>query len=104
MIEGLFTIARGFRHRFPEGNHPYQIMTRLLEESGELAQQVSHFENSGVKRQKYGEPDPHKLAKEIMDVLGAAAQAAIYYGVEQEVESLLDERYQRLKSEGHITE
>jgi NTP pyrophosphatase (non-canonical NTP hydrolase) len=32
-------------------------MTRLLEECGELAKEVNHFEGTGIKRQKYGEPD-----------------------------------------------
>lgn len=37
MLEKLFAITRGLMHRFPYGNDPFQIMTRLLEESGELA-------------------------------------------------------------------
>jgi NTP pyrophosphatase (non-canonical NTP hydrolase) len=102
MIEPLFGIARGMDHRFPEGNEPFQIMPRLLEESGELAQQVNHFEDTGVKREKYGLPDRVKLAKEVMAVLRCAAQVAVYYGIEQEVEGLLDQSFQWLKSEGHI--
>ncbi len=103
MLEQLLILAQGFNHRFPDGNEPYQIMTRLLEESGELAQQVNIFEGAGVKREKHGEPDRAKLAKEIKDVLLAALQTCIYYGVEAEVEATLDYSYQRLKSEGHIT-
>ena len=101
-INLLFIIARGMEHRFPEGNEPFQMMTRLLEESGELAQQVNHFENTGIKRLKYGPPDRAQLAKEVMQVLRCTAQVAVYYGVEQEVESELYQAYQRLKSEGHI--
>jgi NTP pyrophosphatase (non-canonical NTP hydrolase) len=41
--------------RFPDGNQPFQIITCLCEEAGELAQVVNHFEGS-VKRQKMGEP------------------------------------------------
>src|SRR5512142_1108662 len=104
MIEQLITIARGMNHRFPRGNEPFQIMTRLLEEGGELAQQVNHFENAGVKRDKYGEPDRKKLAKEIMDVLRGAMQVAVYYHVEEELEAALELTYQRLKAEGHISE
>ena len=104
MIEKLLAIAKGFHHRFPDGEGPYQMMTRLLEECGELAQQVNHFENSGVKREKYGETDPKKLAKEIMQVMGCAASVAIYYGVEEELEAAMELTYQRLKAEGHIQE
>ena len=102
MLEQLLTIARGMAARFPEGNDPYQMMTRLLEESGELAQQVNHFEGSGVKREKYGEPDRKKLAKEAMDVLRCAAGVVAYYGIDAEVEELLLQSYQRLYQEGHI--
>lgn len=104
MIEKLLSIAIGFDRRFPNGHSPFQIMTRLLEESGELAQQVNHFENQGVKNEKYGPPDREKLAKEVCDVIGAAVQAGVYYGVEKEMEARLELTYQRLKAEGWIVE
>jgi predicted enzyme related to lactoylglutathione lyase/NTP pyrophosphatase (non-canonical NTP hydrolase) len=102
MLEKLLTIAEGFKRRFPEGDDPFQMMTRLLEECGELAQVVNHFEGTGVKREKYGEPDTAKLAKEVMDVLGCALQVALHYGVTDDVEALLADRHQRLTREGFI--
>jgi len=45
------------------------MMTRLLEEAGEPAQQINHFENTGIKRAKHGEPSKAKPAKEVQDVL-----------------------------------
>jgi formate hydrogenlyase subunit 6/NADH:ubiquinone oxidoreductase subunit I len=42
-------------------------MARLLEERGELAEQVNHFEGTGVKRDKHGRPDKAKLAKEVQE-------------------------------------
>jgi predicted enzyme related to lactoylglutathione lyase/NTP pyrophosphatase (non-canonical NTP hydrolase) len=104
MLEELLTITEGMRRRFPDGNEPFQIMTRLLEECGELAQVVNHFEGTGVKREKYGEPDTAKLAKEVMDVLGCALQVALHYGVTDDVEALLADRHQRLTREGFIPE
>jgi NTP pyrophosphatase (non-canonical NTP hydrolase) len=104
MLEKLLVLTRGMNHRFPRGNDPFQMITRLLEESGELAQQVNHFEGTGVKREKYGQPDRKKLAKEIMDVLRCTLQVAVYYGVEAEVEAALNESYRRLELEGHIEE
>lgn len=104
MLERLLTTVEGMRRRFPEGNDPFQIMTRLLEECGELAQIVNHFEDTGVKREKYGEPDTAKLAKEVMDVLGCALQVALHYDVTDAVEVLLEDRQQRLTSEGFIAE
>jgi|GEM_PF-108924 len=104
MLEKLLVITEGLNRRFPDGNDPFQMMTRLLEECGELAQMVNHFESTGVKREKYGEPDTAKLAKEVMDVLGCALQVAVHYNVTGDVEALLADRYQRLTREGFITE
>ncbi len=102
MLEKLFVITRGYIHRFPAGKEPFQIMTRLFEEGGELAQQVNHFEGAGVKREKHGEPDRKALAAEIAHVVHCALQVAVYYGVEQEMEEVLETAYQRLRAEGHI--
>jgi NTP pyrophosphatase (non-canonical NTP hydrolase) len=102
MLEKPFQVAQGYSHRFPEGNDPFQIMTRLLEESGELAQQVNHFQGSGVKRAKHGKPDRADLAKEVRQVVCAALQVAVYYGIEHEVEAELEWAYRRLVEEGHI--
>jgi NTP pyrophosphatase (non-canonical NTP hydrolase) len=89
-------------HRFPDGHDPFQIMTRLLEECGELAQQVNHFQSSGVKRERHGEPNREALAKEVRQALIGVLQIAIYYGIEDEVEASLEGSYQRLVQEGHI--
>jgi len=104
MLEKLLVITDGLNRRFPDGDDPFQIMTRLLEECGELAQTVNHFEATGVKREKYGEPDTRKLAKEVMDALGCVLQVALHYGITDEVEALLEDRHRRLTREGFITE
>ncbi len=98
----LYPVTLGLNRRFPQGNEPFQIMTRLLEESGELAQEINHFEGTGIKRQKYGEPDKNHLAKEVMDVLRCTVQVALYYGIEAELEETLLSSYERLKQEGHL--
>jgi NTP pyrophosphatase (non-canonical NTP hydrolase) len=103
-LEKLYAITHGLNQRFPDGNDPFQMMTRLLEESGELAQMVNHFEGTGVKREKYGSPDRSKLAKEVMDLLRCALQISIYYRVEGELEQKINESYEKMKAEGLIKE
>ena len=77
-------------------------MTRLLEESGELAQMVNHFEGAGIKREKYGEPDKAKMAKEIMDLLRCGLQIAIHYELEGDLEKTIEESYEKMQLEGLI--
>jgi NTP pyrophosphatase (non-canonical NTP hydrolase) len=99
MLQELFAIAQDLNRHFPDGNEPYQIMTRLLEECGELAQQVHHFERKAPKLQKYGEPNNAKMAKEVKDVIRAALQIALYYGIEKQVEETFAQSYQAIKKE-----
>ncbi len=72
-------------------------MTRLAEECGELAAQINHFEDSGVKRKKHGEPDRSKLAKEVQDVIRCALQIATYYQIEADLERSINNSLQQMR-------
>jgi len=101
-MEKLYLLAEGLNKRFPNGNGPYQIVARLAEECGEVAGEIAHWENSGVKRQKRGEPSKEALAGEIKNVLSCAMQIAIYYGIQDEVQLSIDKSLAMLREEGHI--
>lgn len=98
----LHFIVDGLNKRFPNGNTPFQIVARLCEEAGELAKAVNHFEGTGIKAQKYGEPNREALAKEVQDVIRAALSIAHYYGIEAELQDSIDDSYAKLVDEGHI--
>lgn len=104
MLDKIITMAQGMNKRFPEGNTPFQIATRILEECGEVASEVNHFENSGTKSLRHGEPSKEKLASEIKDAMNALMQLALYYGVEDELEASIEKSMRSLTSEGYITE
>lgn len=93
MLEQLNVINQALRERFPTGNDPYQIMTRLLEECGELAQMVHHFEGAGVKRDKHGEPNREHFAKEAQDVLRCVLQLVDHYQLQSELEASVARSY-----------
>lgn len=81
-MERLYRMAEAYGRRFPDGVDPYQMATRLLEECGEVAREVNHFENSGLKRAKYGEPSRENFTNEIRQSLVGLIQLASYYGLE----------------------
>jgi len=98
----LYALAEGLNKRFPDGNETYQMATRLAEECGEVAAEICHWESSGIKRKKRGEPSKVSMAGEIKNVLSCATQIAIYYGVQDELRQSIDASLERLKAEGHI--
>ena len=102
MLDKALIMAKGMNNRFPDGNSPYEIMTRLLEECGEVAAEVNHFENSGTKCQRHGEPSKEKLAGEVRDVLNAVMQLIIYYDIEEDVKQAIETSISCLTAEGHI--
>ena len=101
-MDRLYKMAEGYNKRFPEGVNPFQMATRLLEECGEVAGEVNHWENTGIKRQKHGEPEKDKLANEIRQALSALIQIAAYYNIEDELDKSIEESLERMKNEGLI--
>ncbi len=102
MIEKLYKIAEGLNHRFNDGDDPFYIVTRLAEECGEVASQVSHFERKGVKTLKLGSPDRAAFAKELQDVMRAVVQLAIHYELEEELAASIEKSYQEIVIQGLI--
>lgn len=97
LYEELNEIVELLDRRYPNGKDIFQRVTRLAEETGELAQAVNHIEGTGIKREKYGEPDMKHLAKEVQDVMRAALGIAQHYGIEKDLEQSIHEALHQLR-------
>ena len=89
-MERLYKMVEGYCKRFPQGVEPYQMVTRILEECGEVAKEVNHFEDSGIKRLKYGEPNKDKLANEVRQAVVSLMQIVVYYNIKNEFENSIE--------------
>ena len=89
-MQQLFEMAQGSVNRFPDGFEPFQIVTRLLEECGEVAAEVDHWEDSGVKQRKYGRPKKERLADELRQAMNALLQLAMYDHVERQLQQAVE--------------
>ena len=98
----FYKMVEASNKRFPKGVEPFQMATRLLEECGEVAKEINHWEDSGIKRQKYGEPNKEDLANELRQSMVELFKIAAYYSVEKELEESIDQSLQRSKKEGLI--
>lgn len=101
-MKRFYLMAEASNRRFPEGVDPWQMATRLLEECGEVAKEINHWEGSGIKRQKYGEPSPEKLAGELRQAITELVKIASYYGVEAELDEAIEASLARSRAEGLI--
>jgi len=103
-MDKLYKLAKGYMKRFPKGVEPYQMVARCLEECGEVASEVSLWEDSGIKRQKHGEPKKEDLAGEIKQAMAALVQIAVYYHVEDELAVSIQKSLDAMEKEGLFIE
>ena len=101
-MERFYQMVEASNRRFPEGVEPFQMVTRLMEECGEVAAEVNLWEGSGLKRQKHGEPRKENLANEIRQAMVELAKIARYYHAEQELEDSIARSLARSRAEGLI--
>lgn len=101
-MQRFYKMVEASNNRFPEGVEPYQMATRLLEECGEIAAEINLWENSGVKRQKHGEPKKENIANEIRQAMVELVKIAQYYHVEEELDASIQASLARSKVEGLI--
>lgn len=98
----FYKMVEASNKRFPDGVEPFQMITRLLEECGEVASEVNLWENSGLKRLKHDEPQKEDLANEIRQAITELFKIAQYYHVEHELEDSINASLTRSKAEGLI--
>ncbi len=101
-MERFYQMVKASNRRFPEGVEPYQMATRLLEECGEVAAEINLWEDSGIKRQKHGEPQKENIANEIRQAMVELVKIAVYYHVEEELDASIRQSIERSKREGLI--
>ncbi|MCX5269501.1 MazG nucleotide pyrophosphohydrolase domain-containing protein [Streptomyces sp. NBC_00199] len=96
-------IAAGAIERFPRHNDIFHLVSRLAEETGEVAQQINHLEGMGVKRERHGEPDVGDLAEEILDVVRCAVTIALHYHCVDDLRRLTAEKLASYRREGWVS-
>ena len=101
-MERFYKMVEASNKRFPEGVKPFQMATRLLEECGEIASEINLWEDSGIKRQKHGDPKKEDIANEIRQAMVELVKIARYYHVEDELVASIQTSLSRSKAEGLI--
>jgi NTP pyrophosphatase (non-canonical NTP hydrolase) len=104
VLDRLLLVVIAQERRFPGGVDPFKMVCRLAEECGELAAEVQHWEGEGIKRDKHGDPDPERTAKEVMDVLTAALSIARHYELMERLVERTEVSIARSIDEGLLTD
>lgn len=103
-LDKLYRIGEALNKRFPGNDDPFRVLARLLEECGEMAEQVHIFEGTGIKREKAGAPDKAQLAKEAQDIMTAVLHLVTHYEAVAELDARIEGHYRRVVAEGLVRE
>lgn len=98
----LVELVTALDRRFPDHNSALARVSRLCEETGEVASAVNHTEGMGIKHDKHGPPDTANLVKELQDVLRATVGLAVHYGVETELVASIHHHRTRYQDMGFL--
>ncbi|KUJ69260.1 hypothetical protein ACZ90_13030 [Streptomyces albus subsp. albus] len=101
-LDDVTRLTAGAARRFPRHNEVFHLVSRLAEETGELAQQVNHREGMGRKRDRHGEPVLDDLTKEVLDVVCCAVGIAAHYGCLEDLRELTAEKLASYTARGWV--
>jgi NTP pyrophosphatase (non-canonical NTP hydrolase) len=102
-------VAQVQTKRFPNGNDPYKIGCRILEEAGETIQQLNHYERWGVSVGEKSKEGKENLVKEAYQVFVALNQLMQYFDLSADLENHINDVYQEfidrkfLSKDGEVT-
>ncbi len=94
-LSDLQQFVKKMAEKFPEKENAFDILARLTEESGEVAQEVRKMEKRGSKVFFDISTSKEKLADELVDVLNVIASIANFYDMDLSAES--DRRNKHIK-------
>lgn len=101
-MERFYEMVKASNKRFPEGGTALSDGNPPVGGCGEVAAEINLWENSGLKRQKHGAPKKEDIANEIRQAMVELVKIAVYYHVEEELDTSIRQSIERSKSEGLI--
>ena len=95
-------VAEAQTQRFPNGDNPFKILSRLLEESGEVAWEINHYERNGICLEKLNSERKSELVAETYQVMIAICQLIQYFNLEDDFKNRIEEVFQEYIDKKYI--
>ena len=99
LLDNIKEIASSLNEKYPEGNEPSKIISRLSEALGELAKVVNHYTKSSVRDDKKNSLVRIKVAGECRDAVRSIMQIVDYYDLGKEFTSEVEKTYSEIVKE-----
>ncbi len=101
-MEMLMKIADAQTKRFPAGENPYKNVCRILEEAGEVAWEINHYERKGISVEKGSFQDKENLVLEAFQLCEVTCQLLQYFDLTQTFKDFIEGTYNKYIDDGYI--
>ncbi|MDD3041296.1 hypothetical protein [Bacteroides sp.] len=103
LVTKVRRVAEAQTRRFPEGNDPFKIGCRILEEVGEVVWELNHYERKGIPISENSRENKENLVNETYQVFVALTQLMKYFDLSSDFENRIDEVYQEYIDKGYLS-
>jgi NTP pyrophosphatase (non-canonical NTP hydrolase) len=101
-MEILMKIAQAQTKRFPAGEDPYKNVCRILEEAGEVAWEINHYERKGIPIDKGNRQDKEHIVLEAFQLCEVTCQLLQYFDLTTDFKDFIADTYQTYIEKGYI--
>lgn len=101
-LSKISLVAQAQTKRFPNGDEPFKIVSRLLEESGEVSWELNHYERKNISFMRNCRDNKENLVTETYQVMIALNQLLQYYDLSDLFTRKIEEVYREYQDKGYI--
>jgi len=101
-LSKISIVAQALTKRFPNGDEPFKIVSRLLEESGEVSWELNHYERKNISLMRNCRDNKENLVTETYQVMIALNQLLQYYNLSDLFARKIEEVYKEYQDKGYI--
>lgn len=101
-LSKISLVAQAQTKRFPNGDEPFKIVSRLLEESGEVSWELNHYERKNISLMRNCRDNKENLVTETYQVMIALNQLLQYYDLSDLFARKIEEVYKEYQDKGYI--
>lgn len=102
LLNKISLIAQAQSKRFPNGDEPFKIMSRLLEECGEVSWELNHYERANVSVERNCKDNKENIVNEAFQVVMVLNQLLQYFDLSEDFVNKIEMVYKEFQDKGYI--
>lgn len=104
LLSKISLVAQAQSKRFPNGDEPFKIMSRLLEECGEVSWELNHYERMNISVERNCKNNKENIVAEAYQVVMVLSQLLQYFDLSDDFINRIEMVYKEYQDKGYINQ